>query len=82
MAANRINITLGDMQLIQIDMLAELNGMNRSECIANLINTEFGKEEYFGHVDYKEMHARLDERYAMRYEKKRTERVGGSPASE
>ena len=76
MAANRVNITLGDMQLIQVDMLAELNGMNRSEYIANLINREFGEEEHHGYLDYKEMHRKLDKRLSLKREKEKTKRVG------
>lgn len=71
MAANRINITLGDMQLVQVDMLAELNGMNRSEYIASLINREFGIEELHGHLDYREMHKQVDERIAQKWESKK-----------
>lgn len=67
MAANRINISLGDMQLVQVDMLAELNGMSRSEYIATLINREFGIEELHGHLDYREMHKQVDERVAQRW---------------
>ena len=78
MTTNRINITLGDMQLVQVDMLAELNGMNRSEYIASLINREYGIEELNGHLDYKELHAKVDERVSQKYEKKRIERVGGA----
>lgn len=70
MAVNRVNITLGDMQLIQVDMLAKLNGMNRSEFIARLINTEFAVEELNGRLDYKTLHKQLDERIAQRWAEK------------
>lgn len=68
MTTNIINISLGDMQLVQVDMLAELNGMNISDYIASLINREFGIEELNGYLDYKELHARVDERVSQKYE--------------
>lgn len=68
MASNRINITLGDMNLIQVDMLAELMGISRSEYIGMLINKEYATEEFHGNVSYDELHRRFDERLKQRYQ--------------
>lgn len=66
MSSNRINITLGDMNLIQVDMLAELMGMSRSEYIGMLINKEYSIEEFHGNVSYDELHHRFDARLEER----------------
>lgn len=61
MAKNRINISISDTQLVQLDMLAELNGMDRSAYLTMLINGEFAHESTIGgRIESSDMFDRLE----------------------
>lgn len=70
MSANRINITLNDYALSAIDIIAERDGISRSEAIANMIMELYRTEELFGRVSYRDLHDRVDLLFDSKYRKK------------